>query len=111
MNIEHEFHELCDALKGRNLQVVWWATESFYHTFSERKECFFLILSRLLNEKKIYLAKHGILLNGTVDEQIARFRQVFPKSEDEMEDGFWFFDEGCPGGAVWLLEDGSLEWT
>ena len=41
MNIEHEFHELCYALKGRNLQVVWWATESFYHTFSERKECFF----------------------------------------------------------------------
>ncbi|EAB3870691.1 hypothetical protein NPF39_002911 [Salmonella enterica subsp. enterica serovar Uganda] len=26
-----------------------------------------------------------------------------------MEGGFWFFDEGCPGGAVWLLEDGSLE--
>ncbi|EFF0147071.1 TPA: DUF596 domain-containing protein, partial [Escherichia coli] len=23
----------------------------------------------------------------------------------------WFFDESCPGGAVWVLEDGSLEWT
>ncbi|HHJ0927807.1 TPA: DUF596 domain-containing protein, partial [Escherichia coli] len=26
-------------------------------------------------------------------------------------DGIWFFDESCPGGAVWGLEDGSLEWT
>ncbi|EER6691816.1 DUF596 domain-containing protein, partial [Escherichia coli] len=25
--------------------------------------------------------------------------------------GIWFFDESCPGGAVWVLEDGSLEWT
>ncbi|EOA1953219.1 DUF596 domain-containing protein, partial [Escherichia coli] len=48
---------------------------------------------------------------GSVEEQVERFRQAFPKTEEEMEDGIWFFDESCPGGAVWGLEDGSLEWT
>ncbi|QNH66507.1 DUF596 domain-containing protein [Proteus vulgaris] len=26
-------------------------------------------------------------------------------------DQFWFFDESCPGGAVWILQDGTQEWT
>lgn len=70
----------------------------------------FWALTRLLKEGRIKLAKHGKFLEGSVDEQVERFRQAFPKTEEEMEDGIWFFDESCPG-AVWVLEDGSLEWT
>ncbi|EON9239895.1 TPA: DUF596 domain-containing protein [Escherichia coli] len=69
------------------------------------------IFEHLLKEGRIKLAKHGKFLEGSVDEQVERFRRAFPKTEEEMEDGIWFFDESCPGGAVWVLEDGSLEWT
>nr|WP_260676948.1 DUF596 domain-containing protein [Limnobaculum zhutongyuii] len=39
------------------------------------------------------------------------FKQKFPKTEVEMEEGLWFFDEDCPGGAVWLHKNGTLVWT
>ena len=108
---EDEFAELTEALEGRNLQANWWATESFASDFSIRRKFFFWIFEHLLKEGRIKLAKHGKFLEGSVEEQVERFRQAFPKTEEEMEDGIWFFDESCPGGAVWGLEDGSLEWT
>ncbi|EDM0764297.1 DUF596 domain-containing protein [Salmonella enterica] len=106
-----EFKHLCEALEGRNLQAGWWSTESFSGDFNNRVTFFFWLFERLLKEGRIKLAKHGKFLEGSVEEQVALFRQVFPHTEAEMEDGLWFFDESCPGGAVWVLEDGSLEWT
>ncbi|AWH87075.1 DUF596 domain-containing protein [Limnobaculum parvum] len=85
--------------------------DSDEYPFLERKEIFFWFLEKLLQEGRVKLAKKGVFLKGTVAEQIERFRQAFPKTEAEMDDGLWFFDETCPGGAVWVLEDGSLEWT
>ncbi|MBW7984637.1 DUF596 domain-containing protein [Enterobacillus tribolii] len=108
---EDNFDDLCEALEGRNLQVGWWSTETFVNEYDARTKYFFWLLERLLKEGRIRLAKHGKFLEGSVDEQLERFRQTFPKTEAEMEDGIWFFDEECPGGAVWVLEDGSLEWT
>ncbi len=105
-----DYAGLNEALKGRNLQALWWATEAFSADYVSRVEVFFSVLERLLREK-IRLAKHGNFLEGSVDEQVERFRRAFPLTEPEMEDGIWFFDEACPGGAVWVLEDGSLEWT
>ena len=106
-----DYAGLNEALKGRNLQALWWATEAFSADFVSRVKIFFSVLERLLREKKIKLAKHGNFLEGSVEGQVDRFRRAFPLTEPEMEDGIWFFDEACPGGAVWVLEDGSLEWT
>ncbi|EBC0776157.1 DUF596 domain-containing protein [Salmonella enterica] len=72
---------------------------------------FLWVLERLLNEGKIKLAKNGKFLDGTIDEQFECFKSVFPKTEEEINDGIWFFDELCPGGAVWVLDDGSLVWS
>lgn len=108
---DFDFLEFCKALEGRNLQAVWWSTESMAETYCLREKHFFMLFEKLLEDNLIKLAKKGVFLNGTVAEQIERFRQSFPKTEAEMEDGLWFFDETCPGGAVWVLEDGSLEWT
>ncbi|CAQ85112.1 MULTISPECIES: DUF596 domain-containing protein [Photorhabdus] len=108
---EEDYLGLCEALEGRNLQALWWSTEDFSDDFSSRHLLFLRLLGRLMEEGRIRLAKHGKFLESTVDEQLELFRQVFPKTEAEMEDGIWFFDEICPGGAVWVLEDGSFEWT
>lgn len=112
---EDEYQELADAAEGQTLDAVLCYSEPEPcpedFSFSTRREIFFWALERLLKEGRIKLAKHGQFLEGTVDEQVERFRQVFPKTEEEMEDGIWFFDEECPGGAVWVLKDGSLEWT
>ncbi|MBK5144773.1 DUF596 domain-containing protein [Budviciaceae bacterium BWR-B9] len=79
--------------------------------FLKRKAIFFWFLEKLLKAGRIKLAKHGSFLKGTVSEQVKCFKLSFPKTEEEIENGLWFFDESCPGGAVWILEDGYLEWT
>ncbi|GJL34480.1 hypothetical protein TUM17576_13000 [Enterobacter hormaechei] len=112
---EKEYKELADAAEGQTLDaILCYAVPDPCppgFSFSERRELFFLVLKRLLNDGRIRLAKHGKFLEGSVEEQVERFRRAFPLTESEMEDGIWFFDEACPGGAVWVLEDGSLEWT
>ena len=112
---EAEYKELADAAEGQTLDAVlcYAVPESCPADFSfiDRREIFFWALKRLLNEGRIRLAKHGKFLEGSVEEQVERFRLAFPKTEEEMEDGIWFFDEDCPGGAVWVLENGSFEWT
>ncbi|OCG17210.1 DUF596 domain-containing protein [Gilliamella sp. WF3-4] len=85
--------------------------------FQERKELFFYFVKRLLKEGRLKLAKNGQLLGGSIDEQVKLFYDAFPKTEDGMfdkqklMDDYWFFDESCPAEAVWVNEDGSLEWT
>ena len=116
MLTENEYRETADASEMQALRGLWAYSipdhvDSAVFSFDERKKLFFWIFERLLKEGRIKLAKHGKFLEGSVDEQVERFRQAFPKTEEEMEDGIWFFDESCPGGAVWVLEDGSLEWT
>jgi hypothetical protein len=116
MLTENEYTETTAASELQALDGLWAYSipdyvESREFTYAQRKRLFFWLLERLLKEGRIKLAKHGKFLEGTVEEQVELFRQVFPKTEEEMEDGIWFFDEVCPGGAVWVLEDGSLEWT
>ncbi|ROP62880.1 hypothetical protein EDF81_1392 [Enterobacter sp. BIGb0383] len=112
---EIEYKELADAAQGQTLDaILCYSVPEPCPTgfsFTDRREIFLWALKRLLNDGRIKLAKHGKFLEGSVDEQVERFRQALPKTEEEMEDGIWFFDEVCPGGAVWVLEDGSLEWT
>lgn len=116
MLTEKEYNETAAAAELQALDGLWAYSipdyvESNDFTFIQRKALFFWLFERLLREGRIKLAKNGKFLEGSVDTQIERFRQAFPKTEEEMEDGIWFFDEDCPGGAVWVLEDGSLEWT
>ncbi|MEK9496426.1 DUF596 domain-containing protein [Photorhabdus sp. P32] len=116
MLTEKQYQELWMAAEGQTLGAVLYYSiptepppDNF--SFEERTQIFFWVLERLMKDEHLKLAKYGKFLEGTVDEQLERFRQVFPKTEAEMEDGIWFFDEICPGGAVWVLEDGSFEWT
>ncbi|QYN43476.1 DUF596 domain-containing protein [Gilliamella sp. ESL0441] len=85
--------------------------------FQKRKALFFYFVHRLLKEGRLKLAKNGHLLSGSIDDQIKLFYDAFPKTADGMfdkqklMDDYWFFDDSCPAEAVWVLDDGSLEWT
>ncbi|XQK57440.1 VENN motif pre-toxin domain-containing protein [Escherichia coli] len=106
---DKQYNELCEAAEGRNLGAVFSYSEPeepppLNFSFEERKKIFLWVLTRLLKEGRIKLAKHGKFLEGSVDEQVERFRQAFPKTEEEMEDGIWFFDESCPGALFGCLK-------
>lgn len=112
---DKEYQELADATEGQTLDsVLCYAVPEQIPTnfgFEDRKEIFLWALTRLLDDGRIKLAKHGKFLEGSTAEQVERFRKTLPTIEAEMDDGLWFFDDRCPGGAVWILPNGSLEWT
>lgn len=60
------------------------------------------------------LGKHGKFLEGSIEDQIARYQLAFPKTEDDWKargEDIWFYEEYCPGGVVWVHESGYLDWT
>lgn len=101
---EDEYQELVSAAEGQMLDAVLCYSvpdsRPLDFSFNDRREIFFWVLERLLKEGKIKLAKNGKFLDGTINEQLERFKSVFPKTEEEIDDGIWFFDERCPGGGL-----------
>lgn len=116
MLTEEQYEELWMAAEGQTLGAVLYCSvptepPPLDFPFSERRKIFFWALERLMREGHLKLAKYEKFLEGSVDEQLEVLYRAFSKTKAEMEDGIWFFDEDCPGGAVWVLEDGSFEWT
>ena len=77
---------------------------------------FFTLLTALLNAGKIKLAASGVMLTGSVEQQITLLRQAWPPypsvdEYDELDDvGMWFLAK-APAGVVWLTPDGTEIWT
>lgn len=114
-----EYLEYKNALEGHSMNAIWHVTPPECYggelNFNQRKTFFFQLLQMLLDDGKIRLASHGRYLQGSATEQISLFKKKFPKNQEEMEegafDGFWFLTEQCPGGIVWIHENGYEDWT
>ncbi|WP_256138193.1 DUF596 domain-containing protein [Serratia quinivorans] len=50
-------------------------------------------------------------MDGSIDKQIDMYRKAMPSCEQELYYGLWFTFEECPGGAVWIHDDGYQDWT
>ncbi len=114
------YRERAKDLEGMSIGALWGVScpnEEIWNDsfpFEEKKKYFFAILQRLMEEGKAKLADHGKFLEGSVDEQIARYRAAFPKTKEEWKaknEEIWFYDDDCPGGIVWIHENGYLDWT
>ncbi|HGM6878984.1 DUF596 domain-containing protein [Serratia ureilytica] len=115
------YNDRADTLEGMSIDALWGVScpdEYIWNDafpFEEKKEYFFAFLQRLLEDGKIKLASRGKFLEGSIAEQIALFREKFPKNQEEMDadafDGFWFLTEESPGGIVWIYESGYEDWT
>lgn len=118
---EEQYQDRKETLEGMDIAAVWGASrpDEFMmgadYPFLKQKENFFWLLERLMNEGKIKLANSGVFWDGSVTEQISILKNIFPKTSAEMEDGafdgFWFYSGKCPGGIVWVQDNGYLDWT
>ncbi|MCS4268116.1 DUF596 domain-containing protein [Serratia sp. BIGb0163] len=108
-----------EELEGSSIGTVWSAmrADNFdRETLSyEEKVAYFLELIQLLMKYgKIKLAKHGKLLEGNIEYQVTLYKAAFPKTEEEWKaknEDIWFYDEDCPGGIVWIHDNGYEDWT
>jgi hypothetical protein len=58
-----------------------------------------------MEEYKVCLDKNGIFLEGTIDEQLALFKNAFPEEERMKEiDHYWWYLDDCPATVVWILD-------
>ncbi|MBX9346775.1 MULTISPECIES: DUF596 domain-containing protein [Chromobacterium] len=113
------YEELKSEVFEHSLDWLYSAIQGFFEESGcvERKKIFLEVMERLLREGDLKLAKNGVILSFPIEEQIALFNTSWPENDvlipdcPEMDFYWWFFDESCPGGAVWVMPDGELYWT
>jgi hypothetical protein len=115
MLVDADYEWIAEGCEDMELDSIWdyfsepggtvYLKHSFF-AFDSRREALLWVMKRLLEEGRIKLVKMGSQapLEGSIDEQIQRFRDAFPKNDAEMDKGLWFFSEGCPGGSAWQHE-------
>ncbi len=81
-----------------------------YTTFTERREAFLWTVKQLVEHGYIRLVEMGKpknFLSGTVDENLENLRKAFPKDDEGIQGGLWFFFDDCPLGCNWYTEWGG----
>ncbi|HDJ1441041.1 TPA: DUF596 domain-containing protein [Serratia rubidaea] len=113
---DEEYKLFSSELEGSSIGAIWSAMvpdnfggESL--SYDEKKAYFLELLQRLMNDGKIKFGKYDRLLDGTICEQLDKLRRALPASEQGLYHGLWFTFEECPGGIVWIHEDGYQDWT
>ncbi|MBD9679978.1 DUF596 domain-containing protein [Pseudomonas sp. PDM18] len=112
---DDEYKSVLEWSYGLSIDALWLSVCSMLEgaTFTERKEGFLEVLSRVLSEGRARLAC-GVFLEGEISDQIKSFELAWPDAADMNEDLFWIRKDGVswiPGGLVWIYDDGSEIWT
>jgi len=109
-----EYEQLALRCEDMELDAVWGELNSpfagadwmaRFRSFDVRKHAFLWIIRRLVLDGHIVLVvadgRPEVALPGTLDEQIEAMSSAFPRTDDEMENGIWFFMPACPFGGNW----------
>ena len=83
--------------------------------FSIRRERFFECIEVWMRGGILLLHSRGALLTGTIDEQLAIFRRVFPWNDADVDmevpcGALWFYMDKCPAEPVWVRDGGQLDY-
>ncbi|MHA6892438.1 DUF596 domain-containing protein [Ralstonia pseudosolanacearum] len=96
---------------GMALDAVWLYLEDDSDSYEDRKGKFLWMLRRMVSDGLIKLAKKGEVIEDPIESVVERFRGAFPKSDEDVNNGVWFFTELCPAGIGWVMGDGSIDWV
>ena len=113
---KEKYNLLAQAFEDSSISTIWSAivSENFEDielSYEERIDIFLKLIKCLLSEGRVKLGKHDKFLDGTIEEQIERYRKALPTCEEDLYSGLWFTFEECPGGIVWIHGDGYEYWT
>ena len=68
-----------------------------------------------MNSGILKLAKDGVFLKGSIEEQVCVFKKSFPEKEEYIDEFVFCYDKDdnfwIPGGAVWVNCKGEEIWT
>jgi|SRR5690606_39997197 len=119
-----QYGEIIEAIEGGGAHILWNLINrrklGVSSSYEDRKFFFLSVMYRLMKEGRVKLASDGKFLEGTIEEQVQRYSDLWPKDEAELFDvdfqfiedpvdgGLYYWVEGC---FVWIYEDGFMEWT
>ncbi|HJV72860.1 MAG TPA: DUF596 domain-containing protein [Noviherbaspirillum sp.] len=106
---EERYKFISDHVRGMALDAVWLYLEDDSQSYQERKESFLWFLTKMINGGLISLAKGGVVIDKSVEDVLTEFKESFPKSDEDINNGIWFFTESCPAGIGWVMPDGSID--
>lgn len=110
--ISKERYELITSQStGMALDAIWVHICQDAESYAERKILFIWMLKKMLQEDMILLAKKGHVINWQLDDAISRFEGAFPADDESLNNGVWFFTDGCPAGIGWKMPDGFIDWV
>ena len=107
---------LAQKLEDSSISTIWSAIvsenfEGIELSYEDRIDIFLKLIKYLISEGRVKLGKHDKFLDGTIEEQIGRYRKALPTCEEGLYSGLWFTFEECPGGIVCIHGDGYEYWT
>lgn len=78
-----------------------------YESYEINKDIFIYKLRRWITDGKLLLGKDGVLLEGSIDEQLNLIRNSFPNPEDDTvcTKNWFYFDDSPVNNAVWILDE------
>jgi len=122
---ENVMTDLLEAVKGSTADAMWSYIRDDIpgvssRTYDERKHYFLSVVYRLMKEGRLKMAFRDVFWEGTIEEQLQRYSDRWPKDENLLDkvdfqliedplDGTLYY--WAEGGFVWIYEDGFEEWT
>ena len=111
------YESVRESAFGLSMDAIWQhMSVDFSSSFNDgldRVETFFLLMKELMVQGDIKLARDGVLLSGSIEDQLRALRSSWPKNpgEDDLDGfGLWFLTE-APVGIVWISREGKEIWT
>ena len=117
MNDEELYNEFIEYNFGFSIGGIWDFVCDTYseESYKERIARFSFTLNKAMDSGILKLADEGIFLEGSINEQVQRFKENFPEKEEEMYEFSFGLDVygklWAPGGGVWICENGKKIWT
>ncbi len=105
MNDEEYFNEIYEYTLLQSTSGIW---SPFRNSsdFKKSKKAFLDCLRYFIETNKLRLAKNGLFLTGTTDEQLELFRKSFPDEKRMKEtENYWWYSDECPAGVVWIVDE------
>ena len=116
------FNEIVEVVEGMAADALWGyicrRVLGMSVSYEERKQFYLSIMYRLMKEGRLKMASRGVFWEGTIEEQLQRYSDRWPKDESRLDkadfqmievDGALYY--WAEGGFVWVYEDGFMEWT
>lgn len=117
MNNDELYKDIIKHSFGFSLAAIWDGLQYNYSClcYTERVEIFLFVLNKSMENGILRFTDEGKFLEGSISEQVTKFKDSFPEKEEDMYEFYFGLDvQGnlwTPAGGIWICNDGDKIWA